>query len=114
MSEQLKTPVPPNEFVDHDYSEVSAQTKRNRDFLDEIERKGGEIKSSLDAETGGLNALKIDADTTVTSSTQTSEANGISETTRPTLIAETEDMPGAERIEKKETSVALPSTIENN
>lgn len=104
MSEQLKTPVPPNEFVDHDYSEVSAQTKRNRDFLDAAERKGGDIDSRikyLDAERGGLNALKVDADTTVTSSTQTSEANRISEATRPTLIAETEDMPDDERIEKK-------------
>ena len=79
MSEQLKTPVPQMNLLSYDYSEVSAKTKRNRDFLDAAERKGG------------LNALKIDADTTVTSSAQTSEANGISKATRPTLIAETED-----------------------
>lgn len=88
MSEQLKTPVPPSEFIEHDDSEVSAPT--GRDILDLAERKGGEIEPRikyLDAVRGGLNIV---ADTTVTSSTQASEANEISKTTRPTLIAETE------------------------
>ena len=53
-------------------------------------RKGGDIDSRikyLDAETGGLNALKVEVDTTVTPSAQASEADRISETTRPTLEA---------------------------